>query len=131
MNLSELGEPSESRGRIVTDVVVVIGAGQIGLAIARRVAAGKHVLLADLHKESADAAAEVLADVGYAVSVATVDVSSRDVVHALVETATGLGDVTGVIHAAGVSPSPPSRTRRWPPHRRTTCSTCPSCSPTA
>ena len=38
-------------------------------------------------------------------SVATVDVSSRESVHALVETATGLGEVTGLIHAAGVSPS--------------------------
>jgi NAD(P)-dependent dehydrogenase (short-subunit alcohol dehydrogenase family) len=39
------------------------------------------------------------------VSVATVDASSREAVHALVETATGLGDVTGLIHAAGVSPT--------------------------
>ncbi len=38
-------------------------------------------------------------------STATVDVSSRESVHALVQTATALGDVTGVIHAAGVSPS--------------------------
>lgn len=38
-------------------------------------------------------------------SVATVDASSREAVHALVETATGLGEVTGLIHAAGVSPS--------------------------
>lgn len=38
-------------------------------------------------------------------SVATVDASSREAVHALVETATGLGDVTGLIHAAGVSPT--------------------------
>ena len=38
-------------------------------------------------------------------SVATVDVSSREAVHALVETATGLGEITGLIHAAGVSPS--------------------------
>ena len=38
-------------------------------------------------------------------SVATVDVSSRQAVQALVETATGLGEVTGLIHAAGVSPS--------------------------
>jgi NAD(P)-dependent dehydrogenase (short-subunit alcohol dehydrogenase family) len=57
----------------------VIGAGSIGQAIARRVSAGKHVVLADLHQ--------------------------RESVHALVETATALGDVTGVIHAAGVSPS--------------------------
>ena len=38
-------------------------------------------------------------------STATVDVSSRESVHALVQTATALGDVTGVIHAAGVSPT--------------------------
>jgi NAD(P)-dependent dehydrogenase (short-subunit alcohol dehydrogenase family) len=89
----------------MSDVTVVIGAGQIGQAIARRVSAGKHVLLADLHKASADAAAEVLADAGFDVSTAAVDVSSRESVHALAETAAAVGDITGVIHAAGVSPS--------------------------
>jgi len=87
------------------NVIVVIGPGQIGQAIARRVGIGKHVLLADMRRENADAAAEVMANAGYEVSVATVDVSSREAVHALVETATGLGEVTGLIHAAGVSPS--------------------------
>jgi len=87
------------------DVIVVIGPGQIGQAIARRVAVGKHVLLADLRAENAEAAAQVLGDAGYEVSVATVDVSSREDVHALVDRATSLGDVTGLIHAAGVSPS--------------------------
>ena len=86
-------------------VIVVIGAGQIGQAIARRVGVGKHVLLADLSQDNADAAAEVLGNAGYEVSVATVDASSREAVHALVGTATGLGEVTGLIHAAGVSPS--------------------------
>jgi len=47
----------------------------------------------------------VLRDAGFEVSTATVDVSSRESVHALVVTAAGLGEVTGVIHAAGVSPS--------------------------
>lgn len=87
------------------DVIVVVGPGQIGQAIARRVGVGKHVLLADLRRENADAAAEVMANAGYEVSVATVDVSSREAVHSLVETATGIGEVTGLIHAAGVSPS--------------------------
>ena len=89
----------------MNDVIVVIGPGQIGQAIARRVGVGKHVLLADMRQENANAAAEVLGNVGYEVSVATVDVSSREAVHALVTTATALGDVTGLIHAAGVSPS--------------------------
>jgi len=47
----------------------------------------------------------VLADAGFDTSTATVDVSSRESVHALAEAAAALGDVTGVIHAAGVSPS--------------------------
>lgn len=89
----------------MSSVVVVIGPGQIGQAIARRVGVGKHVLLADVREENADAAAETLANAGFEVSVATVDVSSREAVRALTETAAGLGDVTGLIHAAGVSPS--------------------------
>jgi NAD(P)-dependent dehydrogenase (short-subunit alcohol dehydrogenase family) len=87
------------------DVIVVIGAGQIGQAIARRVGVGKHVLLADMHPENANAAAEVMANVGYEVSVAAVDAPLREAVHALVGRATSLGAVTGLIHAAGVSPS--------------------------
>jgi predicted dinucleotide-binding enzyme len=89
----------------VSEVTVVVGAGSIGQAIARRVSAGKHVLLADLHQPNADAAAKAMGDAGFQVSTATVDVSSRESLHGLVETATGLGEVTGVIHAAGVSPS--------------------------
>jgi NAD(P)-dependent dehydrogenase (short-subunit alcohol dehydrogenase family) len=67
----------------MTNVIVVIGAGSIGQAIARRVSAGKHVLLADLRQENSDAAAKVLSDAGFEVSTATVDVSSRESVHAL------------------------------------------------
>jgi NAD(P)-dependent dehydrogenase (short-subunit alcohol dehydrogenase family) len=89
----------------VRTVVVLIGAGSIGQAIVRRVSAGKYVLLADLRKENVDAAAKTLSDAGFDVTTATVDVSSRVSVHALVEAATALGEVVGVIHAAGVSPS--------------------------
>ena len=87
------------------DVIVIIGPGQIGQAIARRVGWGKRVLLADLRRERAQAAADVMAGAGFDVSVATVDVASRASVEALVATATGLGSVTGLVHAAGVSPS--------------------------
>lgn len=87
------------------NVIVVIGAGSIGQAIARRVSAGKHILLADLCQENNDAAAKVLSEAGFIVSTTIVDVSLRESVHALVETATKIGGVTGLIHAAGVSPS--------------------------
>ncbi|WP_428329814.1 SDR family oxidoreductase [Mucilaginibacter sp.] len=87
------------------NVNVVIGAGSIGQAIVRRVSAGKHVLLADIRQENADAAAKTLSDAGFTVTTTTVDVTSRASVHTLVELAMTLGDITGVIHAAGVSPS--------------------------
>lgn len=86
-------------------VNVVIGAGSIGQAIVRRVSAGKEVLLADIRPENAEAAAKTLRDAGFSVTTTTVDVTSRASVHALVELALSLGEITGVIHAAGVSPS--------------------------
>jgi NAD(P)-dependent dehydrogenase (short-subunit alcohol dehydrogenase family) len=89
----------------MANVIVVIGAGSIGQAIARRISAGKFVLLADLRQENADAAAKILSDAGFEVRSAIVDVSSRESVRALVEKAKGMGEVLGVIHAAGVSPS--------------------------
>jgi NAD(P)-dependent dehydrogenase (short-subunit alcohol dehydrogenase family) len=94
-----------NEGAEMTNVIVLIGAGSIGQAIVRRVSAGKHVLLADIRQENTNAAAKTLNDAGFAVSTAQVDVSSRDSIHALVESATKLGEVFGVIHAAGVSPS--------------------------
>jgi hypothetical protein len=67
-------------------------------------------LLADLRQDNAEAAAKVLGDAGFEVSTAIVDVSSRPSVHALVKKATAAGEVTGLIHAAGVSPSQASPT---------------------
>ena len=61
----------------MSEVIVVVGAGSIGQAIARRVSAGKQVVLADLHGGNADAAAAVMRDAGFDVSTATVDVSSH------------------------------------------------------
>jgi NAD(P)-dependent dehydrogenase (short-subunit alcohol dehydrogenase family) len=87
------------------NVIVVIGAGSIGQAIARRVGAGKHILLADLRQENAEAAAKVLSEAGFEVSTTTVDISSRQSIQALVKTATSIGSITGLIQAAGVSPS--------------------------
>lgn len=89
----------------MSDVIVVIGSGSIGQAIARRVSSGKQVVLADLREENASAAAKTLSDAGFEVSTAHVDVSSRESVHALVEKIQAMGPVTGLIHAAGVSPT--------------------------
>lgn len=87
------------------DVIVLIGAGSIGQAIARRVSADKKLLLADLRSENAEAAARTLSDAGFDVSTTTVDISSRSSVEALMEKTISLGTVSGMIQAAGVSPS--------------------------
>jgi NAD(P)-dependent dehydrogenase (short-subunit alcohol dehydrogenase family) len=87
------------------EVVVVLGPGQIGQAIARRVGVGKEILLADRSEAHATAAADVLVNAGFRVHPSTVDIASRTEVHALVERAQALGEITRVIHAAGVSPS--------------------------
>ncbi|QQK72693.1 SDR family oxidoreductase [Pectobacterium versatile] len=87
------------------EINVVIGAGSIGQAIARRVSQSKRVLMADLHQENADAAAKVLRDAGFDVETTVVNVAHRESVHALAEKAVSMGNVMGVILSAGVSPS--------------------------
>ncbi len=87
------------------EVIVVIGPGSIGQAIARRVSTGKHVVLADLKQEHADSAAQNLSNAGFNVNAETIDVSSRESVEALVKKSAVLGNIVGFVHAAGVSPS--------------------------
>ncbi|WDG00403.1 SDR family oxidoreductase [Pectobacterium carotovorum subsp. carotovorum] len=87
------------------EINVVIGAGSIGQAIARRVSQSKRVLMADLHQENVDAAAKVLRDAGFDVETTVVNVAHRESVHALAEKAVSMGNVMGVILSAGVSPS--------------------------
>lgn len=89
----------------MTEVVVVVGAGSIGQAIARRVGPGRHVVLGSMRAESADAAARLFRDAGFEASGATVNVANRDSVRGLVRMAASVGTVTRLIHAAGVSPS--------------------------
>ncbi len=94
-----------------TNVLVVIGAGGIGLAIARRQGFGKAVLLADLNEGTLEAAAKDLTTTGYAVTTQRVDVSSRESVRSLVDAATGLGNVVQIVDTAGLSPNmaPPEK----------------------
>jgi NAD(P)-dependent dehydrogenase (short-subunit alcohol dehydrogenase family) len=87
------------------EIIVVIGAGSIGQAIARRIGSGKLILLADIRHENCDAASKTLEEAGFDVSTAIVDVSSPESVRSLVENALATGNITGLIHAAGVSPS--------------------------
>ena len=87
------------------DVVVVIGAGGIGLAIARRQGPGKTILLADYNEELLEAGAQSLRDAGYKCETHPVDISKRDSVSALARAAADLGNVIQLAQAAGVSPT--------------------------
>ena len=87
------------------DVVILLGSGSIGQAIARRVGAGKHVVLADLKIENANSAAKIFEDAGFETSTVAADLSSRESILNLIEHAQKFGAIKNLINAAGVSPS--------------------------
>jgi NAD(P)-dependent dehydrogenase (short-subunit alcohol dehydrogenase family) len=93
------------------DVVVVIGSGGIGVAIARRQGFGKTILLADFNEQVLQSAAETLRGASYTVETQLVDVASRESVRGLAERAAALGNVMQVVNTAGLSPNmaPPAR----------------------
>ena len=86
-------------------VIVVIGAGGIGLAIARRQGFGKLILLADRNEALLASAAAGLEAASYSVKAMAVDVSSRASVKALADAAAALGSVVQVVNTAGLSPN--------------------------
>ena len=86
-------------------VVILLGAGSIGQAIARRVSVGKHLVLADYKQENAKVAAQTLEDAGYECSTIQADLSSRESIKAMIAHAQQYGEITNLINAAGVSPS--------------------------
>ena len=86
------------------EVAVLIGTGSIGVAIGRRAAIGRNLLLADYNQTALQAMAEQLRGEGYEVTTQATDVSDHPSVAALADAAATLGPVTRVIHAAGVSP---------------------------
>jgi NAD(P)-dependent dehydrogenase (short-subunit alcohol dehydrogenase family) len=87
-----------------SDVLVIIGVGGMGLSIARRVGAGRTIVLADINSAGLEAAARALTEDGHHVLTREVDVTSRSSVAAFAETARAAGRVTAVAHTAGLSP---------------------------
>ncbi|BBF84834.1 short-chain dehydrogenase [Aquitalea magnusonii] len=87
------------------EVIVIIGAGGIGVAIARRQGFGRTVLLADYNETTLNQAAQSMRDAGYRVETKRVDVTSRESVQELAATAAALGDVMQVVNTAGLSPN--------------------------
>jgi NAD(P)-dependent dehydrogenase (short-subunit alcohol dehydrogenase family) len=90
-------------GEVSRNVLVVIGAGGMGLAVARRLAGGRLLLLADSSSARLEAAMTTLDGEGHSVEGHTVDVSDRGAVEELAKAA-AVGHIDAVVHTAGVSP---------------------------
>lgn len=87
------------------DVMIVTGAGQISMAIARRMGYGKKIVLGDKNKKNAEAIAKIMNEAGFDCVPVEMDLSSRESIRAMIEVAQGFGDITMFVNGAGVSPS--------------------------
>ena len=85
--------------------MLLTGAGQIGMAIARRTGYGKKIVIGDKSLENAEAVSKTLIDAGFDAEAFECDISSRDSIKNLIEEALKYGEITRFINAAGVSPS--------------------------
>lgn len=87
------------------DVILWTGAGQIGMAIARRVGYGKKIVVGDKNIENANAIAKIMNDAGFDVEWVECDISSRESILNLIKKGQEYGDIAMLINSAGVSPS--------------------------
>jgi NAD(P)-dependent dehydrogenase (short-subunit alcohol dehydrogenase family) len=81
------------------------GAGQIGMAIARRTGFGKKIIVGDKSKTNAEIAAKIMNEAGFDVVPVEMDLSSRESIRSMITEGEKYGDITDMVIAAGVSPS--------------------------
>lgn len=91
--------------RMSKDVMIVVGAGQISMAITRRIGYGKKIILGDKNIENANNIAKIMNDAGFDVEALEMDLSSRESILHMIQIAQNYGDITTLINGAGVSPS--------------------------
>ena len=87
------------------DVMILTGAGQIGMAIARRMGYGMKIVIGDKKPENAQAIAEIMNNAGFDAAAMEMDLSSRDSILNLITKAREYGEISMLVNAAGVSPS--------------------------
>ena len=87
------------------EVMILTGAGQIGMAIARRMGYGKKIVIGDKKIENAAAIADTMNKAGFDTVAVEMDLSSRESINNIVSFALQLGDISMLVNAAGVSPS--------------------------
>lgn len=87
------------------DVLILTGAGQIGMAIARRVGFGKKIVIGDKNPSNAEAIAKIMKEAGFDTYAMEMDLSSKESILNLIAKAQEFGPVKMLVNAAGVSPS--------------------------
>lgn len=87
------------------DVMILTGAGQIGMAIARRMGYGMKIVIGDKRLENAEAVADTMNKAGFDAVPMEMDLSSRKAILALINMARQCGEIAMLVNAAGVSPS--------------------------
>lgn len=87
------------------DVMLVTGAGQISMAIARRVGYGKKIILGDKSLEQAQAVARTMTEAGFDVEIYEMDLASRQSIKGMIAFGQGFGEIKYLVNGAGVSPS--------------------------
>jgi NAD(P)-dependent dehydrogenase (short-subunit alcohol dehydrogenase family) len=87
------------------DVLILTGAGQIGMAIARRVGYGKKIVVGDKSLKNAEVVAKTMNDAGFDVAPIEMDLSSKESILNLIAEGQKYGDISMLVNAAGVSPS--------------------------
>ena len=87
------------------EVLLLVGAGQIGIAIARRVGCGKKIIVCDKNLDNAGAATEILEKAGYDAVPIEMDLASRKSIQNMIVEADKYGSISMLVNAAGVSPS--------------------------
>ena len=87
------------------DVMILTGAGQIGMAIARRVGYGMKIVIGDKKMENAETISRIMNEAGFDTMPAEMELSSRESIVKLIERAQSFGEVSMLVNAAGVSPS--------------------------
>lgn len=87
------------------DVLIVTGAGQISMAIARRIGFGKKIVMGDKNINHANTIAEIMNNAGFDVEPIEMDLSSRESILRLIAKAQEYGDIKMLVNGAGVSPS--------------------------
>ena len=87
------------------EVMIVTGAGQLSMAIARRMGYGKKIVMGDKNIHNANVITQIMNNAGFDVEAMEMDLSSRESILELINKAKTYGDITMLVNGAGVSPS--------------------------